>query len=419
MSSRLAPAVLIACLTLGVLPARAQDKPNAEGWFEVDMKFVPWTKGRSKEGYEHLPFTCPGSLSSGQESQSGQEQYLPIGGSPGVRITTLETSMEIDANGDGKVDAKAKGKDSCIPLRLTDKDGGAYDYLVRITRVETSGSTIDWVFQRSCYTEGTFDKTKIRLIDDNSDGIYGQTGRDAIAIGNAADHAVPLGALVNINQKIYQIKVNASGSKIQLKPYEGETGKIDATKGYSTLGKLVWAVFKGKDSWFDCAVSSGDTAFVVPVGSYRLDMGRVYNRPQGARIKGGRMKEVEVRKDQTSQVEWGGPLKINFSYNFEGRILKIQPHQIEAEGKGGEVYWRFEPEDMTPRVHIRNKESKKVVHKGNIILRGDPRTYDPAWWMWRSEYSEQVKNEEGPFEVYLDEDQFGKLFPGLIIGDWK
>ncbi len=52
-------------------------------------------------------------------------------------------------------------------------------------------------------------------------------------------------------------------------------------------------------------------------------------------------------------------------------------------------------------------------------LFGDHRVYHPAWWMWRDEYSEQVKNEAGPFQVYLEEDQFTKLWKDFLVGDWK
>lgn len=414
-------AILVAFLLACAAPdARPQAKTDAEGYEEVPMKFVPFTSGRPKEGYEFLPFTCPESLSSVHVATSGQDQRIPLpyGDQNGLKCATLETSLEIDLNNDGKVDTKAKGKDTQIPCKLIAKDGTSYDYMFRITRVETSGSTVDWLMQRSCYMEGSYDKTKIRVIDDDSNGIYGEFGRDAIAIGNSADHAAPLGPLCNINNKIYRLKLNATGTKLLLKPFEGETGKLDAVKSYATTAKLVWAVFKGKDSWFDCAVQGKDTEVVVPVDTYQLAMGRVYARPQGARIRSGSMKSVEVKKGEVAVVEWGAPVRINFSYAFEGRILKIEPGQIEAVGNGGETYWRFEPEDMTPQVMIRNKDTKKVVHKGNIILRADPRAYDPNWWMWRSEYSEQVKNEEGPFEVYMIEDQFGRLWPGQLVGDW-
>lgn len=416
-------ALILAALSAIGLPLRAgaEDKVDAEGYTEVEMKYVAHRPGRSKEGYEFLPFTCPGSLDAAHWGGGGGAQMLPFpyGDQGGFKCTTLETSLEIDLNNDGKVDTKAKGKDTVIPCQLLSADGVKYDYCFRVTRVETGGADVDWIYQRSCYVEGTYDSVKIRVIDDNTDGIYGQFGRDAIAIGNDADHAAPLGPVVNIKNKLYRLKLNASGTRLGLKPFDGPTGRIDVVKGYATLGKLVWAVFRGGDSWFDCAVKGKDTEVVVPVGSYALEMGRVYGRPQGARIRNGSLSAVEVKADQVATLEWGGPVKLDFSYNFEGRILKIDPQQITAVGRGGEVYWRWEPEDLTPKVVIRNKASKKLVHKGTIILDADRRVYDPAWWMWRAAYSEQVKNEEGPFEVYLEEDQFGKLFPGVMVGDWK
>ncbi len=414
------------------------------GWVEVEMKYVPWKANRSKEGYEHLPMTCPRSLAPGGFVQQGQQQFMPISGvgsaGRGIPVTTLETSVEMDTDADGKVDAKAKGKDSCVQFRLKSDDGTAYDYMARITRCEITSSSVQWVYQRSCFMEGTFDKTRIRLIDDDNDGVYGRAGQDAIAIGNSADHAVPVGPVVSVNDKVYHLRVHPSGTRLSLKAYEGPTGRLDATSKYQSNGKLVWAAFRAGESWFDAA-TAGKGGLLVPAGTYRFQMGRIYSRPQGARIKAGKMDPVEVPANETAVVAWGGPLTAQFQYGFEGRILKIAPNgpacgmaggdvaanggcpfgadPISVEGKGGEVYWRFEPEDFTPKVVIRRKDNKKPVHKGNCILRADHRTYHPAWWMWRNEYSEQVKNEEGPFEAMLEEDQFGKLFPGLITSEWK
>lgn len=445
-------AVLLAGLMLAGADREVRaDGPGLDGWTEVPLKFVPVTAGRSKEGYEHLPFVCPLSLEPRDIEQRGSEQWLGLQmkGQPGVRVVTLETSLEIDANADGKIDAKAKGKDSCIPLKLTAEDGSAFDYLVRITRCELRGSNVQWVYQRSCVMEGSFDKTKIRLIDDDTDGVYGELGQDAIAIGNAADHAAPLGSVVNVNGKLYHAKVDANGAKLRLKPYEGATGWLDASSGYQPAGKLVWAVFQGGGSWFDAAVRSGDTKVLVPVGRYRLTTGRVYSRPQGARIQAGDMADIEVKVGEASRLEWGGPVKLEFEYAFEGRTIKVAPNfmgacsaapaggqymmqsgsgaptmapggdMVRAQGRAGERYWRFEPEDLTPKVHIRQQATKKIVHRGNMILHADPRIYHPAWWMWRDEYSEQVKNAEGPFEVYMEEDQFTKLWPGFLVGDWR
>ncbi len=451
-------ALRILCLAVALFAGRgpsaaAEPQTDPEGYVAVDLKFVPWKQPRSKEGHEHLPFTCPRSLEGVDEVQdaSGQ-QYLPLQfrGHPGVRVVSLETSLELDLDNDGRIDAKAKGRESCIPTTLVAADGAPVPYLLRVTRVEISGSSVDWVYQRSCFMEGVFDRTRICLIDDDSNGIYGEVGRDAIAIGNQADHAVPLGKMVHINGRIYHVKVEATGARMWLKPYEGETGRIDASGGYQAVGKLAWAVFRSGDSWFDCAGRSGEAAVSVPVGTYEFEMGRVVNRPQGARIRKGRMPSVQVRRDETTRLAWGGPVTIRFDYQFQGRVLAIGPNrmgmqmvaqgmapanvrsrvvgmvahegggdEVEAEGRAGEVYWRFEPEDMTPKVMIRKKDSKKIVHRGTIILQPDPRRYHPGWAMWRNEYSEQVKNEQGPFEVRLEEDQFTKLFREFMVGDWK
>lgn len=299
-----------------------------DGWVEVNLKHVPWRAGRSKEGYEHLPFTTPRSLEPGTPVTQGQQQFLPIAGEggAGVRVTTLETSMELDLDGNGKPEAKAKGKDSCLALALKSQDGTPYDYTFRVTRVEISATSVEWIYQRSCFMEGTFEKTKIRLIDDDSDGVYGEMGRDAIAIGNDADHAVPLGPVVNVGGKLYSIRVHPSGTRLSLKPYEGPVGTLDAVSKYQSAGKLVWAVFRCGDQWFDAAPSDGRNTVLVPAGTYRFEMGRIYNRPQGARIRAGKMAPVDVRAGETATVEWGGPPVARFQYAFEGRILKIGPN---------------------------------------------------------------------------------------------
>lgn len=284
---------------------------------------------------------------------------LPSKNGSEFRVRETSKSLRIDTDSDGKADVKIKGWEEIVTLQVSYGDGYSGPYTIKVFReIFRRG---DWYFVRHCYMTGKVGDIAVYLIDDDSDGRYGEYGEDAIAFGQTS-YASPLGRVVNLGGKLYEVKVNQSGTVLSLKEYEGPTGRINVVTGYNCKGRLSWAVFSnGNGCFFDLA--NGSAEVEVPVGEYVLHTGCAETGSQRAFMAKGNMKPFKVEEDNTTVVSWGMPLKIDFTYTVRSGNVGVEYSSIKIFGSGGEEYVRFGPRYLVPKILVRCAKTGKKIGK--------------------------------------------------------
>jgi hypothetical protein len=338
-------------------PNQAEPGLEDQGWKAYETTYTPCLK-------EFPLHTFHGG--SALVTTRGDKQFLalPMKGKDGVAARAEEFAIEVDANGDGAFtkDERHKSDGSAAVLTLVYEDGTTAPYAVRFLQ----GRGASWGWQRSGYWSAVVNKVPVAILDNNNNGSYDENGADAVSVG-LNGYATPLSAVVNVGGTLFQLKVAANGRKFWLKPYEGETGKLDALSGHKSLGKLTSAVFQNGQTWID-ATSGKEKSVLVPTGSWELLGGAVMSATQSALMGKGTMAPVPVAKDEVARVDWGMSLKIDFDFDVNGGTVNILVTSVHVYGKMGEEYHTFTPPAFTPVVTVVNVKTNKQAQKGKMAL---------------------------------------------------
>lgn len=265
-------------------------------------------------------------------------------------------ALELDTNGDGKLDAKVKGSAGFAKLRAKSAEGKTLDYAVRI---KFDGG---YKWAPSGVMSGKLLGQVVRLIDQNGNGRYDDFGQDAIAIG-ATSATSFLSKVVNVDGALYNIAVAADGSRIDATPYVGETGTLDLVSQYVSHGDLLSAVVVNGDLSFNLA--GARSGLRVPTGKYELVSGFVKKAGETAWIKRGRATPIVVEASAPASLAWGGPVFAEFDYSRQGDTVVVSPN-VAFFGQAGEEYGPFAPEAKSPKILVTDKKTGKLVASGRF-----------------------------------------------------
>lgn len=331
------------------------EKPAAEEpWTPVKTRYVA---GRGSE----LPFVIP-IKEADKIALPISRLALPLGFAIKQERDGLKLGLDLD--GDGKSESWVKGQRSRFPVVLKDAADKRSPYQFYVERTTNSGTTgkptATFTFRRDCYRVGRHLGQTITLIDDNSNGRYDDAGQDVIVVGRSP-YGVPLGPKVRVRGKLFEIKVSPDGEQIQLRPWSGQTGTVDALKGFvnKAAGKPVAVLLTGAAGNFNLLDGQGRPT--VPAGSYQLRWGVIKAGSQTAHMRS--QLTVEVKPDEVVRPEWGGPFKLNYAIRRAGIDLTIDPNQITVSGSRGEVYYNFGPTPMMAKLLVRDAKTKEVLLK--------------------------------------------------------
>jgi hypothetical protein len=269
-------------------------------------------------------------------------------------------SLEVDRNGDGKIDSKVKGVGGFLKLKGKDSNGKKFTYAVRMKK-QGKG----WAYASSGYTTGKVKGAIVRLVDLNNNGSFNEFGTDGMIIGkgNAISY---LSKVVNLKGELFKIDVTRNGKQITTNPYTGETGTLNVRRGFKSKGKLVSAVVTHDSGDYSFDLASAKHGMRVPVGNYVLSAGYATAKSESVRMRAGRMKPVKVTKDETSVLEWGASLKAEFTYTRAGDKITIPPSSLKYFGKSGVEFYGWAPDARSPVFVVTAKGKKSEIDSGRF-----------------------------------------------------
>jgi hypothetical protein len=265
-------------------------------------------------------------------------------------------ALEIDTNGDGKLDEKIKGDRGFAKLRGRDADGNAFTYAVRFKFDQ------GYKWSASGVMAGTVAGQSLRIVDQNGNGEYDDYGVDAMIVG-ASKGAAFLSKVVNLGGELYDLEISTNGADVSVTPFEGETAEVDLASKFVSNGELVAAVIKNGDMSFELSDSKNGTK--VPVGRYDLVYGYVEKGGETAQIKRGRSIPIKLEAGDEFVLSWGGPLIAEFEYRVTGESITV-PATLYFYGAAGEEYGPFKPDAKSPKILVTDKKTGKLVASGRF-----------------------------------------------------
>ncbi|MEZ5988194.1 MAG: hypothetical protein R3F30_03565 [Planctomycetota bacterium] len=259
------------------------------------------------------------------------------------------TRLSLDSDGDGKTDAAFEGKEPAYVL-LRAADGFAY--AIRV--VDRGG----WQFQSSGYLQGKLDGTRVRFFDQDNDGLYGEPGADAVAVGSGR-FAQAMSPVLRLGDRLVEVRVD--GDKATTAAFTGETGVLALE--VQTRGKVLALRLRSRSGGlaFDLAKATGEVR--LPVGTYTLVGGAIGLGENRVDLTTGRCKDVRVTADGSAELELGGPLRGEFAYVRAGGELKFDPSKVWYYGRAGEEYRAWTPIGASPSFTITEQRSGTELAK--------------------------------------------------------
>jgi hypothetical protein len=293
------------------------------------------------------------------------EQWRPVGTAFSLAKThgfDFKTKIEgtrllVDTDGDGETDVSAEGKTAFLTLRGKTSDGKPLAYSVRLANEK------GWKFAPGGYLEGKIEGTRVRLIDQNNNGVFGEVGRDALIVGTGKT-ATFFSKVINVGGDLYEIDVANGATELTCTRYDGPSGKLHLT--CTTQGKVMAAVVRSTDRRYSFDVSLAKDGMQVPVGAYRLMKGELGLGKSRVTMQTGQSKPITVARDQTKQVCWGGPVRAEFDYQRRDGKLHLSPDNVWLYGAAGELYTGWVPLGASPKFTITDDKTGKEVAQAHF-----------------------------------------------------
>lgn len=283
------------------------------------------------------------------------EQWRPVG--TGFELNGIGQTfrahldgraLAVDSDADGNVDVRIEGEGGHLVLQ-----SGDHRYAVRVKRVNG-----EWCFAPAGAMRGSIAGTRVRIIDQNNNGRFGDVGEDALVVGKGKVASL-LSRVVSIDGQLFSIDVAADGSRLDVAPYTGEVATLDVSA--TTKGKVLAAVVTSADGQFSFGFSARDQALQVPVGDYTLHSGIIALGGNTVRIKAGRSKPVALTKGSRAALAFGGPVRAEFTYRRVGRELTFDPNAIWFYGANGEEYYGWNPLGKSPKISLHVKSGREIA----------------------------------------------------------
>lgn len=269
-------------------------------------------------------------------------------------------ALMVDTTGNGKVNHKVKGVKGTAVLSAKNVDGKKFKYALRFKK-QGAG----WVFASSGVMKGKINGTMIRLLDLDNNGTFNTVGTDGMIIGNGSACSY-VSKVVNLKGELYNFSANADGSQVTVTPYTGETGMLNVRKEFQSTGTLVSAVVSNEGGDYSFDLASAKKGMKVPTGKYVLSGGYLKRGGASVRMRQGRMKAIEVVKDQDAVLAWGAKLKAEFTYARQGTKITIEPSSLHYYGRAGVEFYNFLPETKSPKFLVKDKRTGRELDSGRF-----------------------------------------------------
>ncbi len=270
--------------------------------------------------------------------------------------------LDIDTNGDGRLDETCKGLKGTAKLRGKDKEGNSFTYAIRLRH---SGKK--WLYASGGVMKGKVNGNSVSLIDANCNGRWNDHAVDCYVDGKG-DAATPITDALSLGGDLYSIELETDGQAATWSAFEGETGDLDMTKEYEGGGKLTSALVESTDGRFQFNLAECKKGLKVPAGSYVLKGASVKKRSLSAQIVKGDMKPFEVPAAGAFALEWGGPVTAVYDWTMDNGTITVSPNALRFIGKAGEEYKGFAPSDVGPKILVTDLRSKKQIASGRFKL---------------------------------------------------
>lgn len=252
------------------------------------------------------------------------------------------TGLGVDTDGDGETNVVVQvsaDKTGHVKLRQ-----GDYRYAI-----ELANRGGGWFFRTAAIKQANVEGTKLRLIDQNGNGRFGDVGEDAMIVGRG-NVAMFLSRAVNIGGRLWQLEVAADDGSISLAPFAGSTGTLDMTSKLESNGKLLSAIVSSSDGQYCFDLAGG--AQTVPVGSYRIHSGAIGLGETTVGVRRGHAEDLVVQDGVTAELAWGGPARAEFAYRQQGDKVEFRPDEVWYYGNSGEEYTQWQPVGKSPTFDV-------------------------------------------------------------------
>lgn len=274
-----------------------------------------------------------------------------------VHKDALALKLEVDTNGDGKLDAKVKGNKGYLVLKAKDSDGESFQYAVRF---KPEGKV--YSFASSGVMVGKLGSTSITLIDRNNNGRFDEFGVDGMVVGKSRA-ASYLSKVINIGGELFSVSID--GNEITAEAYEGEAGTLNLASGFKSRGKLESVVVKS-DAGHSFELAKAKKGLKIPAGSYHIVAGSASKSGETVRIATGKMSALRVGNDHETKLKWGGKIVAEFDAFQAGDEVKIEPGSVHYYGEAGEEYCDFLPQGASPKFLVYDEVTKKLLKTGRF-----------------------------------------------------
>ena len=433
----------------GGAPVEAGPKRTAAMTFElveeVDAFERPtYTADEFYQIWERLYFEGKGSV--------GKFHRLADLSPSAVREGDSEVVIDADRDGEGEVDVPMTGNLEVVKFDIGSGDekrpwavlttvGQQTDQYqgMQVNLAPTTDSLSVYAFNAGSMV-GDIDGTRVQVLDDNMDGVYGslpttwenlgmskgyyQPELDCVVVAEG-DRARPWTQYLRVGEGWYEVEAQQGGTQLAYAPAELETGtlKLDFEGG-----DPAWLIVRGEGRWENCfydLVEGGSKGVQVPAGRYSLFYGELRKGKRRQMMKalilpGTSTTKWTVLPGEELEVKLGAPFGFDFQHEVSGEKLTVKGQSVVVTGSAGERYERVWNAVAEPEVSWREKGSRRGSKPEEMpkLVDTDP-MYSEGWivaWFPRDLVLE-VGEVEGPVEVQLTQKKH-KLF-GKIESAWK
>mgnify|MGYP006928157618 CR=1 FL=1 len=289
-----------------------------------------------------------------QFAKVGEGIPFPHAGGERFAVKLEGTVLWVDRDGDGECEAKVEpmkpGETGLMVFRAKNEAGADQSYAIRLTSDGT------WAYSASGAMVGELAGQRVQLIDQNNNGRFDDYGADAMIIGRGKS-ACFLSRVVNVEGELYSVDISPDGTRLDAKPFDGESGSIDLASELETKARMRSVVLRSADGKLSFEVSQAKGAVKVPVGKYTVHSGQIALGKGHADLRTGRMQPITVVAGESVSASWGGPVKAEFRYGRQGEEITIAPQDVMYYGRLGEEYSNFMPLGTSPSFVVKDKQS--------------------------------------------------------------
>jgi len=269
-------------------------------------------------------------------------------------------ALMVDTTGNGKVNHKVKGVAGTAVLSAKSIDGKKFKYALRFQKAGAG-----WRFTSSGVMQGKVKGQMIRLLDLDNNGTFNEVGTDGMIIGKGSS-ASYVSKVVNLKGGLFNLTATRDGASITVTPYEGDIWTLNLRKNFKAVGKLVSAIVSGDDGNYSFNLASAKKGMKVPAGSYVIVGGLLKKGSATVRMRTGKMKPIDVQKDQEFILPWGSKLKAEFSYARQGEKITIEPSSLHYFGRAGVEFYDFKPNTQSPEFLVKDKRTGREFDSGKF-----------------------------------------------------